>query len=227
MTADTEWTVISPPTPERLALEAPVIPITEETPPEDQPEEIQSRGRHARADSGSTTGERRKPGRPPKADKKPAKPPTGKIPDFTEWSDYIGNFALKWAGRAYIAFVFRGLDRYSLLSPEDAAAIELDEEQLTDIAKPIAHLANRSKLGNRYGRVLIDSTDSVAAIIQLFMWGNRVNRIAQKYRRNELEKAGAINGEALGSGPAGENVADQPATIRQQPQWSANGYGFN
>jgi hypothetical protein len=174
-----QWEEVKPPPeeiPERLAIMPPVV-------------DLPRTGRHAASESITDDKppprESRQtrvipPPKSPKSDRIP--PPKIRAPDFSEWHDYLGNFAIKWVTRGYIAFVFRGVDRYELLSPQDNEALELDDEQLSDIAKPIAHLADRSKLGKKYGRVIIDSSDGIVAMIQLGMWGSRVNRIAKKYR---------------------------------------------
>lgn len=158
---------------------------------------------------------------------KPVPPPKVRAPDFSEWHDYLGNFAIKWITRGYVAFVFRGVDRYELLSDQDNQALELDDEQLSDVAKPLAHLANRSKIATKYGRVVIDSSDGVIACIQLGMWGSRVNRIARKYRETGKQE---IISEHASTAP-GEDV---PGTTEEYRPVGTNlngsrapGVGYN
>lgn len=185
-----------PQAPERLAI----------APPPPRP------GKHEKASSGA--GGKRANDTPP---------PRIRPPDFSEWHDYLGNFALRWAARGYIAFVFRGIDRYELLAPEDNEALELDPEELSDIAKPIAHLADRSRFGKRYGRVIVDSSDGIAAAIQLGMWGARVNRIAKKVRK-QLE-----NG-TVSAGPTGNVVSEEAGEAQENVvnlRPGPTGFGYN
>lgn len=143
-------------------------------------------------------------------------------PDFTEWHEWIGDFVLKWLCRGYIAFAFRGLDDIPDHIREN---LELGAEERGDIAKPIAHLASRSKGMGKYGRVLIDSTDGVVACITLGMWMARVNRIARQLRN---EGAGIEQGQ-----PSGSDVPEEPGNSVQGPAYRAGfngvavGHGYN
>lgn len=185
------------------------------------------------------TPPKRGPGRPPGTGKHRAiapprpqnqriPPPKINVPDFSEWHDYLGNFVIKWITRGYIAFVFRGIDRWELLSAAENQALELDDKELSDIAKPIAHLANGSKFGKKYGRLLIDSSDGIAAFIQLSMWANRVNRIARRYRPGKERNERVVPGEVINEGEPGEFV--QGPSFTPQPGYSGNGtpgHGYN
>lgn len=186
------------------------------------------KGRH-HADSSAVDADKppvkRGPGRPRKEpeEKKPAPAPLKiRPPDFSEWHDYLGDFALKWTWRGYVAFAFRGIDRYDVLSPADNEALELDPEELADIAKPIAHLADRSKFGKRYGRIIIDSSDGVAAFIQLGMAASRVNRIARKYREGV---SGIVSSAEVGTEISGE--ASESSNIHDFPAVRSTGVGYN
>jgi len=123
-----------------------------------------------------------------------------------------------------VAFAFRGIDRYSVLSEQDNLALELDEEQLADISKPIAHMADRSKLGKRYGRIVLDSSDGIAAAIQMGMWAARVNRIAKRTRQ-------ALEYGSVGVGSPGESVPEgetqEAATPGNVLNFRATGVGYN
>jgi hypothetical protein len=153
-------------------------------------------------------------------------PPNVRPPDFAEWHDYVGNFALKWISRGYIAWVFRGVDRYELLSKADNEALQMDDEQLSDISKPIAHLAARSKVGGKYGRVIIDSSDGVLAMIAMGMWANRVNRIAKKYKMGERNgEAQPASGQDVSGEPEGEPAANGYSA--RNPIAAPNGFGYN
>jgi hypothetical protein len=204
----------------KAILPAPPVEIPE-TPAE-------TPGRHRRAtDSGEGARDdkpppKRRPGRPRKP--RPAPAPDIHPPDFSEWHDYLGNFVIKWITRGYIAFAFRGIDRWDVLSDGDNRALELDEQALSDIAKPMAHLAAKSKFGGKYGRLVMDSTDGIIAAIQLGMWMNRVNRIASKYRKAESGDGEQIREQS--AGPAvSETGAPPPPGIRLNGV--APGHGFN
>jgi hypothetical protein len=169
-------------------------------------------------------------GRPPRALPPPAKkklpPPTINIPNFSEWHDFLGTFVIRWIARAYVAFTFRGIDRYEVLSAIENEALELDDQQLSDIAKPLAHIADRSKFGKKYGRVIIDSSDGIAALIQFTMWANRVNRIAKKVRpeRGKHDHR-TVPGEVINEGPGGTDVPEGPSQAAYNG--NAPGHGFN
>jgi hypothetical protein len=242
--AEIQWT--TPETPERLAIAAaPEIPAPagkhhRPEPGDSTRDESPADERHSETAADNTAkprGRRRTiPDRvrtvPPKDEKdsKP-KPPSVRPPDFSEWHEYVSDFALKWASRGYIAFVFRGVDRYELLSKEDNAALQLSDDALSDVAKPLAHLADRSKLGKKYGRVIIDSSDGVQAMIALGMWGARVNRIANKYRK--ILENGQPSGQAQqssGSDVPGTAETTEPSTngyAGANPAAAPRGFGYN
>jgi len=139
----------------------------------------------------SPAGPKRR-GRPPGSVNKTTKiaPPPKKlpdIPDFTEWQDFIAETVMHWLSRGFVAFAFRGMPEYrSMLSFDDLEDLELDSEQLNAIARPFASMAERSKINVKYGRAIMNSKDSIEAAVILFMWANRVNRIAKRVR-NEME----------------------------------------
>jgi hypothetical protein len=153
---------------------------------------------------------------------KPAPPKKITPPDFSEWSNFIGTVVLRWAARAFVSVALRGIDRASI-DPADLAELDLDDEQLESIAKPFAHIAVRSSYLTKHGRMIIDSKDAIEAVVVLFMWTGRVNRVARKYRPKHAKHEGAINGQLVGSG---ENVGQESEPIG--PAFSgSNGYGFN
>lgn len=118
-----------------------------------------------------------------------AKQPGQGPPDFSEWEEFFGAFIIRWITRAIVAFVFRGLSDYrSLITPEELEALELDPEDAAAIARPLAHVAERSAIGKKYGRSIIESRDAIQSLIALTMWTNRINRIAKKYRPDDKKK---------------------------------------
>jgi len=137
---------------------------------------------------------------PPKpiAPKTP-KPPTLKVPDFAEWTDFIGTVMFRWATRGISAVILHGIDRDNL-EQEELDAIDLDDEQLIAIAKPFAHLATRSAFLTKHGREILDSKDAIEAAVIMFMWMGRVNRIAKKYRPRHTVPGKVVNNEPVNSG---------------------------
>jgi hypothetical protein len=125
--------------------------------------------------------------------------------------------------------VFRGVDRYELLPPQEANALELDEQQLSDIAKPLAHIAARSTFLSKHGRVIIDSSDGVSAGIQLIMWANRVNRIAKKYRpERQKHDHRVVPGNIVSDAESGNDVPEGPPLSQHQYNGDApRGFGYN
>lgn len=139
-------------------------------------------------------------------------------PDFGEWSDFLGTIVFRWATRAFIVVAFRGIDR-NIIEPEDKAELELDDEQLEALAKPFAHIAVRSNYMTKHGRLIIDSKDGIEALVILFMWMNRVTRVARKYKPRHAKAEVAVN-ESVDSG---ENVQGFGAGEYARPI----GGGFN
>lgn len=127
-----------------------------------------------------------------------------------------------------MAFAFRGVDRWDLLNEADNHALELDETALSDIAKPLAHLADRSKLGKKYGRLIVDSSDGIIALIQLGMWMNRVNRIANR-ARERADNGGPGQQEQVLPDTSGPSVSEPgqapPSGFRLNGH--APGVGYN
>lgn len=212
----------TPATAEKLA-EPPKEKVTGETVPK------RGRGRPRKnPDEVSTKSvsveSKRGPGRPPST----PKPPTIKPPDFAEWNDFIGSVVIRWASRAFIAVVFRGLDYQRLLTPEELEDLELDDEQLQDLAKPFAHVAIKSKFLTKHGRMIVDSKDAIDAAIVMFMWSARVRRIAKKYRPEKPKRVRKVIRNAQ---PSGENVPEEPEPASQNGRVvvgnPAIGQGFN
>jgi len=178
------------------------------------------------------TPPKRGPGRPRKVTTENVNEKAAKLnllpPNAEEWHDYISNVALKWGTRGYVAFATRGLDRYDNFSKADLAALDADADELAAISKPISHMAERSKFGKRYGRTIIDSTDGVAAIVAIGMWGARVNRIANKYRKGMQENvSNPIESRPTGSEIPTESSEDSTESLGDVRQFSPRGFGYN
>ena len=120
-------------------------------------------------------------GRPPGSGKKPP-PPSKKpeVPDFSEWQDFIGTLLIRWLCRAYLAVALAGVR--DMLTEEENEDLEFDDDELLTIAKPFAHLVERTKFNKKYGRTVMESRDAIEASVMLFMWSGRVARIRTKYK---------------------------------------------
>lgn len=159
-------------------------------------------------------------GRPLGSTNKPKPPPPAlNVPNFEEWSDFIGDFVLRWFARAYVSVALRGIDR-SILTKDEDEALELDDEELEAISKPFAHVATRSKFLSKHGRMIIDSRDALEASVVLFMWGNRVRAIGKKYRvpKNPRKAEKLVRQRQEEAQRSGQNVEESEGT--------ANGRGF-
>jgi hypothetical protein len=159
-------------------------------------------------------------------------------PDFSEWQEFLGAFVLHWLSVAFIKVCFRGIPNYEHhLSQEDQEDIELDDNELNSIARPFAHLLTHSGLNSKYGRAIMNSRDSLEATVIIFMWGNRVRRVAKRHRAayNEAMEAQNVrhigvanagrNGTSIGEADSGESESApqfNPATYRP-----AFGTGYN
>lgn len=155
-------------------------------------------------------------------------------PDFTEWRDFIGEVVLHWFSVAFIAVAFRGIPYHDMLTPEDEADIQLDEDEYNSIARPFAHLVTHSKLNGKYGRVIMNSRDSIESGVVLFMWASRVNRIAKKYKNAYRQYQEDMENGVTARIPRVDRATDTAETIAseaQEPvigiQRPAYGHGFN
>lgn len=126
-------------------------------------------------------GIKRPVGRPPGSGNKPKqndnKP---KVPEFDEWQDFIGTLVIRWLCRAYLTVALSGVR--DMMTDEENEDLEFDDEELTTIAKPFAHLIERTKFNKKYGRTVMESRDAIEASVMLFMWSGRVARIRTKYK---------------------------------------------
>jgi predicted ATP-grasp superfamily ATP-dependent carboligase len=107
------------------------------------------------------------------------------------------------------------------MNPDDLNEIELDDEQLTAIAKPFAHVAINSTFLTKHGRAILDSKDAVEAAVIMFMWMGRVNRIAKRYRPRHQKPERKVEN---GSVDSGQDVSKEQDGYFAAP---AVGAGFN
>lgn len=103
-------------------------------------------------------------------------------PNFDEWRDFLGEVVLHWFGVAFVAVAMRGIPYHDIMSDADYEDIQLDDVELKAVARPFAHLLARSNLNTKYGRAIMNSRDSIEAMVVLFMYMQRVRRIGKKYR---------------------------------------------
>jgi hypothetical protein len=165
------------------------------------------------AGSAGADDERRQRKEPPR-DAKSGPPSAG------EWQEFIGGTVLRLLTEAYLHLVlFREIDE-SELTERERELVSLDKDDLRDMAAPMASFANKSKVARKHGRAIIALGDSYEALIDLFIWMRRVNRIAKRYRKNEPEVI--IQGKAVDNGkvPGQDSTANQPGN-------SATGFIIN
>lgn len=190
---------------------------------------------------------------PPQTAKTPATPPTPKketerivesakernskkdtanAPDFTEWSEFLGEVVLHWFSVAFVAVALRGIPYHDIFSEADYEDIQLDEDELKAVARPFAHLAAHSGLNTKYGRMIMNSRDSIEASVVMFMWMGRVRRIGNKYKRWMNQQMEMENSNVTRIKPDRERSAESATPTEEfQPvpgiAHAAFGHGFN
>lgn len=102
-------------------------------------------------------------------------------PTLDEWQDFIGRFLIRGMTEGYLALVLSDVEEE--LSPRERAMIQLTQEDLREMAAPIASLAHKSKFARRKGRAVIAAADSMESVVAMVLWMRRVNKIAKKYRK--------------------------------------------
>lgn len=148
--------------------------------------------------------------------------PNSKPPSVDEWQDFIGRVVIRAATNAYV-IVMLGDEE---LSPQEFEAIALSREDLAEMSAPLASLANKSSLARKHGRSIIAAGDSWEAVLSLFLWGRKVNRIARKHRKGSPQASRVVQGTVIGqngdqfNGTAGPNVS-------QESEGFGPGPGFN
>jgi hypothetical protein len=116
-----------------------------------------------------------------KPDTKPDKtePETGP-PSAKDWQDFIGRVIISSLTEWYLDARLKNY--MEDLSDREFDSIRLEEDELREIASPLATLAHRSKFGKKHGRTIIAAGDSFEAVVTLGMWVSRVNRLSRKYK---------------------------------------------
>jgi hypothetical protein len=112
---------------------------------------------------------------PPKADSKP--------PTADEWQNFFSRFIVRGITRGYLALVMRDIE--DELTPADKERIRLTDDELNELAAPMASLSTKSAFMKKHGRTIVSAAESSEAFIGLFFWMRRVNKIAKKYRQQQ------------------------------------------
>lgn len=107
-------------------------------------------------------------------------PLTG-VPSVDEWQDFIGRIVLRTVTDAFLSFALRDIE--DDLSDREREMIRLTRDDLREMSAPIASMAHKSKFGRKRGRQMIAAADSAEAVIALFIWMRRVNKISSKHRK--------------------------------------------
>lgn len=130
----------------------------------------------------------------PKAEKTEAVAKSGP-PTVAEWQDFLGLTVLRMLTEGYLQLVlFRHIEE-SELTEREAGLIRLTREDLKEMAAPMASFANKNKTARKHGRAIIAAAGSYEALVDLFIWMKRVNKIARVHRKDkqpEEEVSGGI-----------------------------------
>lgn len=142
-------------------------------------------------------------------------------PSLDEWQDFIGRFVIRGMTEGYLALVLSDVEEE--LSPRERAMIQLTQDDLREMAAPIASLAHKSKFARRKGRAVIAAADSMESVIAMVLWMRRVNKIAKKYRKPK-SNPNPIQGYVM----EGPNNGDSGSNGEQGPGTAGGGWGvFN
>lgn len=217
-TARLRFQEIEPDIPERTIPELPSPPPEPEvSSEEDDSQPAPNRTRDSTAKRPAGRHRRVAIPAPPKDEEdKPPAPPKIRPPDFREWHDFGANFIFKWLCRAYVGYVFRGIDRERILNAAELKALEPDADMLSSATKPFAHMADRSKFMKKHGRAIIDSADGIEALIAVGMYANTIRRIARSHEDQRTPSTGKktknvrVQSEPVREQPSGENVSKPP-----------------
>jgi len=123
-------------------------------------------------------------------------------PSADEWQDFIGLTVLRMLTEGYLQLVlYRQVDE-SELTERERELVKLTRDDLRDMAAPMASFANKNKFARKHGRSIIAAADSYEALIDLFIWMRRVNRIAKRHKPTVLieEKPVVASGEVISDG---------------------------
>jgi len=104
-------------------------------------------------------------------------------PNADEWQRFFARFVVRGITRGYMALVLRDLE--DELSPADKAKLKLTDDDLMELAAPMAGFSSKNAYMKKHGRTIISAVESSESLIGLVFWMRRVNKIASKYRKNQ------------------------------------------
>lgn len=117
---------------------------------------------------------------------KPGPDAKDKPPTIDEWQNFIGRVVLKLLTQGYLALMLGDIEQD--LTPHEREMIRLSKEDLLEMAAPFASFANKNKTMKKHGRQIIAATESYEALIVMFLWMRRVQRIANRHKRARAQQ---------------------------------------
>jgi hypothetical protein len=136
-------------------------------------------------------------------------PPTGP-PNAGEWQDFYGNIVLRMLTEGYLNLVlYREIDEADLTEREKEL-ITLTKDDLRQMAAPMAQFSAKNKTMRKHGRTVIAAAESYEALVDLFIWMRRVNKIAKRHRKPRVAE-NIAESEVINNG----YVPDQNGEARQ------------
>lgn len=114
-----------------------------------------------------------------------ASEPNSKPPSADEWQQFFARFVVRGITSGYLALVLRDIE--DELTPAEREKIALSQDDLMELAAPLASFSSKNKFMVKHGRQIVSAADSSEALIGLAFWMRRVNKIAKKYRKNTIQ----------------------------------------
>jgi hypothetical protein len=105
--------------------------------------------------------------------------------------------------------LYREIDEADLTEREKGL-ITLTKDELHEMAAPMAQFSAKNKTMRKHGRTVIAAAESYEALVDLFIWMRRVNKVAKRHRKPRVAKDNA-SGEVIQNG----SVSDQNGQARQ------------
>jgi hypothetical protein len=102
-------------------------------------------------------------------------------PSLDEWQDFLGAIVLRGLTEGYLQITLFRVIEESDLTDREKQLIRLTKEDLRDMAAPMASYANKNKFARKHGRSVIAAASSCEALIDLFIWMKRVNKITRRH----------------------------------------------
>jgi hypothetical protein len=146
----------------------------------------------------------------------PSEPKSGP-PSLSEWQDFFGRIVVKLLVDFYLYIVLG--DIMDDLTDNEMKSILLSEEDMKEVAAPLAELANKSAFMKKHGRLLVASADSFESVMTLVLWARRVNRVAKKHRPAKPSKR---QQQQMRQQQMMQMAAEQQRQAQQAP--TTNGY---